>query len=140
MKKLKTSKGIMVRGIVTGVVASCLFALALVVLLQLDAVIAVCIALGLSAVFVVGICLFSDKGISFDEEKFVVKGGREYYYHEIDEVKVKTTEIYLRDYKAIIVDGEEVCFFDDLYQNAKEFTAILEKHGFTVPADRRMMN
>lgn len=140
MKKLKTSKGIMARGIVTGVVASCLFALALVVLLQLDAVIAVCIALGLSAVFVVGIFLFSDKGISFDEEKFVVRGGREYYYHEIDEVKVKTTEIYLRDYKAIIVDGEEVCFFDDLYQNAKEFTAILEKHGFTVPADRRMMN
>lgn len=140
MKKLKTSKSIMARGIVTGAVASCLFALALVVLLQLDAVIAVCIALGLSAVFVAGICLFSDKGISFDEEKFVVRGGREYYYHEIDEVKVKTTEIYLRDYKAIIVDGEEVCFFDDLYQNAKEFTAILEKHGFTVPADRRMMN
>ncbi len=123
-----------------GVVASCMLAFALWVVAQFNIAIAIAIALGLSAVIVLGVYLVSDKGISFDEEKFVVKGDREYYYHEIDGVKVKTSEIDFRRYKAIVVDGEEVCTFDDLYQNAKEFTAILEKRGFTVPKDNRMMN
>lgn len=140
MKKLRTSRRIMALVVVPAVLISCLFAFAIWAISLFHIAIAVAIALGLSAVVVVGVYLVSDKGISFDEEKFVVKGGREYYYHEIEQVKVKASDIDFRRYKAIVVDGEEVCIFDDLYQNAKEFTAILEKHGFTVPTDNRMMN
>ena len=130
----------MVPVVVSGVLASCLLAFAIWGISQFHIAIAVAMALGMSAVVVLAVYLIADKGISFDEEKFVVKGGREYYYHEIDEVKVKTSEIDFRRYKAIVVDGEEVCIFDDFYQNAKEFRAILEKRGFTVPSDNRMMN
>ena len=140
MKKLRTSRRIRALVVVPAVLISCLFAFAIWAISLFHIAIAVAIALGLSAVIVIGMYLVSDKGISFDEEKFVVKGGREYYYHEIEQVKVKNSEIDFRRYKAIVVDGEEVCVFDDLYQNAKEFTAILEKRGFTVPTDNRMMN
>lgn len=140
MKKLKTSKRSMVIVIVPGVIASCFLAFALWAVVQFNIAVAVGIALGLSTVFIIGVYLISDKGISFDEEKFVVRGDREYYYHEIDGIKVKTSEIDFRRYKAIVVDGEEVCTFDDFYQNAKEFTAILEKRGFEVPSDNRMFN
>lgn len=140
MKKLRPKRHIMTAVVVTGVIASCLLAFALWAVVQFHIAVAVGIALGLSALIALAMYLVTDKGISFDEEKFVVKGGREYYYHEIDEVKVKTSEFYYKHYKAIVVDGEEVCIFDDLYQNVKEFTAILEKHGFTVPTDNRMFN
>ncbi len=126
--------------IVPGTVASTMLAFALWAIVQFHVAIAAAIAVGLSSVIVLGMYLISDKGISFDEEKFVVKGGREYYYHEIDEVRVKLSDADLRRYKAIVVDGEEVCIFDDLYSNADKFKAILEKHGFTVPTDNRMMN
>ncbi len=126
--------------IVTGAVVSCLFAFALWAVLQVHIAIAVAVALGASALIALGVYLVSDKGISFDEERFVLKDGREYYYHRIDGIKVKTSEFDYRRYKAIVVDGEEVCIFDDNYQNAKEFTAILEKRGFQVPSDNRMMN
>lgn len=140
MKRLRPNRRIMAVIIATGTVASVLLAFALWAVVQFHIVIAVAIAIGLSAVIALGVFLVADKGISFDEEKLVVKGGREYYYHEIDGVKVKTSEIDFRRYKAIVVDGEEVCIFDDHYQNVKEFKAILEKHGFTVPSDNRMMN
>lgn len=140
MKKLRTRKLMMAIVIVPGTLASVLLAFALWAIVQFHIAIAAGIAIGLTAFIAVGVYLVSDKGISFDEEKFVVKGGREYYYHEIEQVKVKNSEIDFRRYKAIVVDGEEVCVFDDLYQNAKEFTAILEKRGFTVPSDNRMMN
>lgn len=126
--------------IVPGTVASTMLAFALWAIVQFHVAIAAAIAVGLSSVIVLGMYLISDKGISFDEEKFVVKGDREYYYHEIDEVRVKLSDADLRRYKAIVVDGEEVCIFDDLYSNAEKFKAILEKHGFTVPTDNRMMN
>lgn len=140
MKKLKTSKRIMALVIAPGVIAAVLLSFALWAVVQFNIVIAVAIALGLSAIIALAVYLISDKGISFDEEKFYIKGDREYYYHEIDGVKVKTSEYDYRRYKAIVVDGEEVCIFDDHYSNAKEFTAILEKHGFTVPTDNRMFN
>lgn len=140
MKKLKTGKRMMALVMVPGVLGCFLLAFAIRAISQFNILIAVAMALGMSAVVVLGVYLVSDKGISFDEEKFVVKCGREYYYHEIEQVKVKASDIDFRRYKAIVVDGEEVCIFDDLYQNAKEFTAILEKHGFTVPKDNRMMN
>lgn len=126
--------------IVPGTVASTMLAFALWAIVQFHVAIAAAIAVGLSSVIVLGMYLISDKGISFDEEKFVVKGDREYYYYEIDEVRVKLSDADLRRYKAIVVDGEEVCIFDDLYSNAKKFKEILEKHGFTVPTDNRMMN
>lgn len=144
MKKLRTSKRMMAKGIVPGTVAAFMLTFMLWGITQFHVGIAVAVALGLSAVIVAIMYLISDRGISFDEEKFVVKGGREYYYHEIDGIIVKKPEVYFRrsviptleedytHYKAIIVDGEEVCYYDDLYQNAGEFTAILEKHGFTV--------
>lgn len=140
MKKLKSSRRTMALVIVTGAVVSCLFAFALWAVLQVHIAIAVAVALGASALIALGVYLVSDKGISFDEERFVLKDGREYYYHRIDGIKVKTSEFDYRRYKAIVVDGEEVCIFDDNYQNAKEFTAILEKRGFQVPSDNRMMN
>ena len=140
MKKLRTSKSMMALVIVPGTVASTMLAFALWAIVQFHVAIAAAIAVGLSSVIVLGMYLISDKGISFDEEKFVVKGDREYYYHEIDEVRVKLSDADLRRYKAIVVDGEEVCIFDDLYSNAEKFKAILEKHGFTVPTDNRMMN
>ena len=140
MKKLKSSRRTMALVIVTGAVVSCLFAFALWAVLQVHIAIAVAVALGASALIALGVYLVSDKGISFDEERFVLKDGREYYYRQIDGIKVKTSEFDYRRYKAIVVDGEEVCIFDDNYQNAGEFTAILEKHGFTVPKDSRMTN
>ena len=140
MKKLRTSKRMMAMVIAPGVLGCCLLSFAIWAISMFHIAIAVAMALGMSAVVVLGVYLVSDKGISFDEERFIVKNGKEYYYHEIDEVKVKVSDIDFRRYKAIVVDGEEVCVFDDLYQNAKEFTAILEKRGFTVPRDNRMMN
>ena len=140
MKKLRTSKRMMAMVIAPGVLGCCLLSFAIWAISMFHIAIAVAMALGMSAVVVLGVYLVSDKGISFDEERFIVKNGKEYYYHEIDEVKVKVSDIDFKRYKAIVVDGEEVCVFDDLYQNAKEFTAILEKHGFTVPRDNRMMN
>ena len=140
MKKLKSSRRRMALVIVTGVVVSCLFAFAIWAVLQFHIAIAVAVALGASAIIALGVYLVSDKGISFDEERFVLKDGREYYYHQIDGIKVKTSEFDYRRYKAIVIDGEELCIFDDSYQNAGEFTAILEKHGFTVPKDSRMTN
>ena len=140
MKKLRSSRLIMALVIAPGVIAAVLLSFALWAIVQFNIVIAVAIALGLSAIIALAVYLISDKGISFDEEKFYIKGDREYYYHEIDGVKVKTSEYDYRRYKAIVVDGEEVCIFDDHYSNAKEFRAILEKHGFTVPSDNRMMN
>lgn len=140
MKKLRTSRKMMALVIATGVMASVMLVLALWAVVQFHIIIAVALTVGLSAVIAFGVYLISDKGISFDEERFIVKGGREYYYHEIDEVRVKLSEYDLRRYKAIVVRGEEVCIFDDLYQNSKEFAAILEKRGFTVPSDNRMIN
>ena len=140
MKKLKPGRSVKARFIVPTVIISVLFAFALWGVLQLNVMIAVGIAMGLSAAVVLGFYIISDKGISFDEESFIVKDGTEYYYHEIDEVRVKTSEIYLRRYKAVVVNGKEVCIFDDLYQNVGEFKAILEKRGFTVPSDSSMMN
>ncbi len=140
MKKLRTGRHIMALVIVPGVIGSVMLSFALWAVVQFHIGIAVALAVGLSAVLVFGVYLVSDKGVSFDEEKLVVRGGREYYYHEIDEVRVKLSEYDLRRYKAIVVDGEEVCIFDDNYQNAREFTAILEKRGFQVPSDNRMMN
>ena len=140
MKKLRTSKKMMALVVVPGVIVSCLFTFMMWAMVEFNIVIAIVIALVLSAVYVVGMYLVSDKGISFDEESFVVKGGREYYYHEIDEVRVKISDYDCRRYKAIIIDGEEVCYFDDLYQNAKEFKAILEKHGFKVKSDNRILD
>ena len=58
--------------------------------------IGIALALGISAFIVVVMYLISDRGISFDEEKFVVKGGREYYCYEIDEIKVKKPEVHFR--------------------------------------------
>lgn len=144
MKKLRTSKRMMALGIVPGTIASFMLSFGLWVIAQFHIGIAVAMASGLSAFIIMVMYLISDRGISFDEEKFVVKGGREYYYHEIDEINLKKPEVYFRrsidptletdytHYKVIVVDGEEVCYYDDLYQNAGEFTAILEKHGFTV--------
>lgn len=140
MKKLRTSKRSMVIVIVPGVIASCFLAFALWAVVQFNIAIGVAIALGLSGIIVLGMYFVSDKGISFDEEKFYVKGDREYYYHEIDEVRLKISEYDYRRYKAIVVDGEEVCIFDDLYSNAKEFKAILEKHGFTIKSDNRILD
>lgn len=140
MKKLRTGRRMMAVVIATGVLASVMLAFALWAVVQFSIIIAAAIALGLSAVIALGVYLVSDKGISFDEERFVLKDGREYYYRQIDGIKVKTSEFDYRRYKAIVVDGEEVCIFDDNYQNAGEFTAILEKHGFTVPKDSRMTN
>lgn len=140
MKKLRTNGKIMALVIATGVMASVMLVFALWAVVQFYIIIAVALAVGLSLVIALGVYLVSDKGISFDEESFIVKDGREYYYYEIDEVRVKLSEYDLRRYKAIVVRGEEVCIFDDLYQNSKEFAAILEKHGFTVPSDNRMMN
>lgn len=140
MKKLRTSKKMMALAIVPGVMASVMLAFALWAVVQFNIAIAVVIALGLSSVFVLGMYFVSDKGISFDEEKFYVKGDREYYYHEIDEVRLKISEYDYRRYKAIVVDGEEVCIFDDLYSNAKEFKAILEKHGFKIKTDNRILD
>lgn len=140
MKKLRTGRRVTALAIVLCSVTSVFLAFAFWAVIQFHIAIAVAIALGLSAVMILGVYLISDKGISFDEEKFILKDGREFYYHEIDEVRVKLSEIYLRRYKAIVVRGEEVCIFDDLYQNAEEFKAILEKYGFTVPSDNRMMN
>lgn len=146
MKKLRTSKRMMALGIVPGTIASFMLSFGLWVIAQFHIGIAVAMASGLSAFIIMVMYLISDRGISFDEEKFVVKGGREYYYHEIDEIRLKKPQVDFRRYdsitsasdtdikcyKAIVVDGEEVCYYDDLYQNAGEFTAILEKHGFTV--------
>lgn len=140
MKKLRTNGKMMALVIATGVMASVMLVFALWAVVQFYIIIAVALAVGLSLVIALGVYLISDKGISFDEERFIVKDGREYYYYEIDEVRVKLSEYDLRRYKAIVVRGEEVCIFDDLYQNSKEFAAILEKHGFTVPSDNRMMN
>lgn len=140
MKKLRTRKLMMALVVVPGTIMSFLLAFVLWAVVRFNVAIAVAIALGLSGIIALGMYLVSDKGISFDEEKFVVKGDREYYYHEIEEVRIKTSQIDFRRYKAVVVNGEEVCIFDDLYQNAKEFTAILEKRGFTVPSDNRMMN
>ncbi len=140
MKKLKSSRRAMTIVIVTGAVGSFLLAFALWAVVRFNIAVAVGIALGLSAVIALGVYLVSDKGISFDEERFVLKDGREYYYHQIDGIKVKTSEFDYRRYKAVVAYGEEVCIFDDSYQNAGEFTAILEKHGFTVPKDSRMTN
>ena len=140
MKKLRTNGKMMALVIATGVMASVMLVFALWAVVQFYIILAVALAVGLLLVIALGVYLISDKGISFDEESFIVKGGREYYYYEIDEVRVKLSEYDLRRYKAIVVRGEEVCIFDDLYQNSKEFAAILEKHGFTVPSDNRMMN
>lgn len=126
--------------IVPGTVSSVMLTFMLWLVVQFHIAIAVAIALGLIAIICGGVYFVSDKGISFDEEKFVVKDGRQYYYHEIDAVIVKNSEMDLRRYKAIIVDGEEVCYFDDLYSNAKEFIAILERHGFTVKSDNRILD
>ena len=140
MKKLRTSRKMMALVIAPGVIAAVLLSFALWAVVQFNIVIAVAIALGLSAIIALAVYFVSDKGISFDEEKFVVKGDRWYYYYEIDEVRVKLSEADLRRYKAIVVDGEEVCIFDDHYSNAKEFRAILEKHGFTVKSDNRILD
>ena len=140
MKKLRTSRKMMAFVIVPGVIVSFMLSFMMWAVVQFNIAIAFVIALGLSAVFVLGMYFVSDKGISFDEEKFYVKGDREYYYHEIDEVRLKISEYDYRRYKAIVVDGEEVCIFDDLYSNAKEFKAILEKHGFTVKSDNRILD
>lgn len=134
----------MALGIVPGTLAAWMLTFMLWAIVQFNIGIAIAVALGISAVIITVMYLISDRGISFDEEKFIVKGGREYYYHEIDEIKAKNPEVYFRRsiiptleedytrYKVIVVDGEEVCYYDDLYQNAGEFTAILEKHGFIV--------
>lgn len=140
MKKLRTSNRMMAIVVVPGVITSCLFTFMLWAVVQFNIAIGVAIALGLSGIIVLGMYFVSDKGISFDEEKFYVKGDREYYYHEIDEVRLKISEYDYRRYKAIVVDGEEVCIFDDLYSNAKEFKAILEKHGFTIKSDNRILD
>ncbi|MBE6772744.1 MAG: hypothetical protein E7544_00825 [Ruminococcaceae bacterium] len=140
MKKLRTSRRMMALVIVPGTVSSVMLTFMLWAVVQFHIAIAVAIALGLIAIICGGMYFVSDKGISFDEEKFVVKGGGQYYYHEIDAVIVKNSEMDLRRYKAIIVDGEEVCYFDDLYSNAKEFIAILERHGFTVKSDNRILD
>ena len=120
MKKLRPSKRRMTTVTVISVVASSLLAFSLWAVVRCNIAIAAAIAIGLSAVIVLGIYLVTDKGISFDEEKFVVKGGKEYYFYEIEEVRVKTSEFDFRLYKAIVVYGEEVCTFNDRYDNSKE--------------------
>lgn len=140
MKKLRTSKKMMALAIVPGVMASFALVIAMWMVVQFNIAVAIVIALALSAFYFLIVYFISDKGISFDEEKFYVKGDREYFYHEIDEVRVKISDYDCRRYKAIVVDGEEVCIFDDLYSNAKEFKAILEKHGFRIKSDNRILD
>lgn len=140
MKKLRTSKRMMALAIVPASISVAVLIFALWLITQFNIAVMALVGVALIAAIVLAVVAVADKGISFNEEKFVVKGDREYSYDEIEAVIVKNSEIHYRRYKAIIVGGEEVCIFDDLYQNAKEFRAILEKHGFTFKSDNRMMD